>query len=632
MVWPIPIFRLDCWGPVLNLARDPRWGRNGESGSEDPYLTSQFSLGYTLGFQNGTAADLPGRFLRGIVTLKHWDANTLESSDGFTRHSFNANVSNFVLQDSYLPAFRTAIREGGARGIMCAYNSVQGVPSCSSKTLAAVLDGWGYKGYTTSDTDAVADSYKPAAHHHWANASEACCRSITDGRCDINSGNTYGGHLLDGVAGELCSIGDVDVSVARTLKQRFDLGLFDPAATQPLTKLGPESIATPAFAALNLRNAEESLVLLANRGKLLPLRLGTKVAVIGPLGDNPVPLLGTHYKGYACPEDTHDCLVSVFGAVGAINNGSGGATSYAKGCELERDSPDDLAAAMAAAKAADVVVLVLGIDGSMENEAHDRTSIDLPLAQHHLSEAIYQLGGPVVVVLINGGAVSIAPEMDTSGRLKQLAIVEAMLPGARGAEAIANGLFGRHGFGGRLPYSIYPAGFVNTTAMSEMDPTVPPGRTYRYREHDSFLYPFGTGLSLSAVALSLAGGPDAGTVRADGSNSTAVEVKIANAAGSPPVSQVITAFWRPVDALSATIPARVQLFDFARIEVAGGATVAVTFAVAAEHFHTADVATGDLVVQPGRYMLDFTDGAGGNVTTSVTVVGPKVVVEAFPSP
>jgi len=220
---------------VLNLARDPRWGRNGESGSEDPYLTSQFSLGYTLGFQNGTAGNSAGDFLRGIVTLKwapcglepgpvvlvlgllgppllldgytltratgegdeaaggersadslnllvrlgagrgcrHWAANTLESSDGFTRHSFDSNTSNFVLQDSYFPAFRTAIRQGGARGIMCAYNSVQGVPSCSNKMLAAVLAGWGYAGYTTSDSDAVADSYRATAHHYWANASEA---------------------------------------------------------------------------------------------------------------------------------------------------------------------------------------------------------------------------------------------------------------------------------------------------------------------------------------------------------------------------------------------------------------------------------------------------------------------------
>ena len=114
---------LDCWGPVINLARDPRWGRNGEAGSEDPYLMSTFGLAYTLGFQNGTneASQLKtagSRFFQGIVTLKHWDANTLESSDGYTRHTFDSNVSNFVLQDSYLPAFRAAVVEGGARGIV----------------------------------------------------------------------------------------------------------------------------------------------------------------------------------------------------------------------------------------------------------------------------------------------------------------------------------------------------------------------------------------------------------------------------------------------------------------------------------------------------------------------------------
>jgi beta-D-xylosidase 4 len=114
---------LDCWGPVINLARDPRWGRNGEAGSEDPYLMSAFGLAYTLGFQNGTndASQLTtssSRFFQGLVTLKHWDANTLEDSDGYTRHTFDSNISNFVLQDSYLPAFRAAVVEGGARGIM----------------------------------------------------------------------------------------------------------------------------------------------------------------------------------------------------------------------------------------------------------------------------------------------------------------------------------------------------------------------------------------------------------------------------------------------------------------------------------------------------------------------------------
>ena len=120
---------VDCWGPVLNLNRDPRWGRNGESGSEDPYLTSQYALMFTLGFQNGSAAagagvandvgDFESPFFPGVATLKHWNANSLEDSDGFTRHNYNANVSLYTLQDAYFRAFRTAVREGDVRGLMC---------------------------------------------------------------------------------------------------------------------------------------------------------------------------------------------------------------------------------------------------------------------------------------------------------------------------------------------------------------------------------------------------------------------------------------------------------------------------------------------------------------------------------
>jgi hypothetical protein len=545
---------------------------------------------------------------------------------------------------------------------------VQGVPSCSSRTLAALLKEWNYNGYTTSDTDAVKDSY--SEHKYWKSASEASCRSITDGKCDINSGSTYQKSLLAGVGEKICSMADVDASVERTLRQRFDLGLFDPAKSQPLTQLDASSIATPAIAELNLKAAEESLVLLMNRDALLPLSRGTKMAVIGPFADDAKPQMGTHWKGFACPDGSLGCVPTIYDAIGTINNASGGTTSYAPGCGIKTESSADLAAAVATGRAADHIVLVLGIDDSIEHESHDRVSIDLPPAQHNLASAIYALGKPVIVVLINGGAVSIEQEMDSSGTLKKLAIIEAMLPGARGSEAIANGIFGHHGFGGRLPYSICkycslagyqtllsrstakvllvfasvsalkpslldanaltadPASFVNTTAMSVMDPTVPPGRTYRYRDAESFLFPFGTGLSLSSVRLSLPGGTDAGTISTDGSNATTISVAIDNHSG-PSVSQVITAYWVPNSDLN--IAAKIQLFDFQRVHIRSGERQVVRFTISSAQFRTADRSNGDLVVIPGQYGLKFTDGGIGEVAASVTVAGAsRYVVEKFP--
>ena len=174
-----------------------------------------------------------------------------------------------------------------------------------------------------------------------------------------------------------------------------------------------------------------------------------------------------------------------------------------------------------------------------------------------------------------------------------------------------------------------PASFINTTAMSVMDPTVPPGRTYRYRDAGSFLFPFGTGLSLSSVRLSLQGGMDAGTISADGSNATTVSVAIDNL-GGPPVSQVITAYWVPNADLN--IAAKIQLFDFQRVHVRSGESKVVQFTLSSVQFRTADRSNGDLVVIPGHYSLKFTDGGMGEVTASVTLAGSdRYVVEKFPS-
>ena len=162
-----------------------------------------------------------------------------------------------------------------------------------------------------------------------------------------------------------------------------------------------------------------------------------------------------------------------------------------------------------------------------------------------------------------------------------------------------------------------------------MDPTVPPGRTYRYRDAESFLFPFGTGLSLSSVRLSLPGGTDAGTISTDGSNATTVSVVVDNYSG-PPVSQVITAYWMPNSDLN--IAAKIQLFDFQRVYVRSGESHVVRFTLSSAQFRSADRSNGDLVVIPGLYKLKFTDGGAGEVTASVTVAGAgRYVVEKFPS-
>ena len=139
------------------------------------------------------------RYTQVAVTLKHWDAYSLEDSDGFTRHNFNAIVSNFTLHDTFWPAFKASVQQGGAKGVMCSYNAVNGVPTCANGFLANVLRNvWGFDGYITSDSGALSDISN--AHHYVSSDSEACCKAIVDGTCDINSGAMYHNSLLDGVS------------------------------------------------------------------------------------------------------------------------------------------------------------------------------------------------------------------------------------------------------------------------------------------------------------------------------------------------------------------------------------------------------------------------------------------------
>lgn len=491
--------------------------------------------------------------------------------------------------------------------------------------LVHATEEWGFtRGYTTSDTDAVADAF--SAHHAFPSRQAASCAAIRDGKCDINSGATYESALLEGVSSGLCAMSDVDAALARTFQVRFDLGLFSPTISQPLTKLGLEVVGTPAASELSLQAAEQSLVLLSNNGPVLPFKTGTKLAVIGPFANVTKPLLGTHYKGYACADGGESCITTIVEAIGATN--TGGETTYAEGAEEDKLVPGLLEAAVESAKAADAVVLVLGISDAAEKESHDRTSIDLPAVQHDLSAAILALGKPVAIVLINGGAVSIEAEATAPGKV---AIIEALLPGAQGAAAIANGLFGRHPFGGRLPYTIYKASFVNETAMSQMDLTKDCGRTYRFYKGTP-IFPFAWGLSLATTQLSVPKTGQTATIPTDGSANIVFNVSISNT-GSVDASQVITAFWvPPVNLANSSILALRQLFAFDRAAVPSGQTKVVPIKVAASSFAVSDPASGDLVIFPGTYSLLFTDGSSSEgVTTQIVLTGSKVHVETFPS-
>jgi beta-glucosidase-like glycosyl hydrolase len=642
---------LTCWGPVLNMNRDPRWGRNAEGGSECPFLTAAVGTSWTRGLQEGRGEET--RFTQIAVTLKHFDANSLEGrsvGDPFTRYTVDANISKYLLTDYYWPAFRASIKDAGAKGIMCSYNAVNGKPTCLDPLMKAAREAWNFSGYVTSDSDSIAVAY--TSHHYVDSAAAASCGGVKDGQCDIDSGNTYFHNLLDGVQQGLCTMADVDRAVYNTLKLRFDLGLFDDTADQPYWKLGAEALGSAESATLNLRAAQSSLVLLSNPRKLLPLKVGTKnIAMIGPHANATMALI-QHDTGLICPgvwhrghEDGGDndpssyhCVTSPYSAVREIN--IGGTTTYDQGCDIYDNSTDGFVAALASAKVADTIILGLGIEERQrkecgqecllhyEREGHDRTSIDLPSVQKQLLATVIQLGKPTVVFLLNGGMLAVEDFITAPN----VAVVEAFYPGMAGAKALAMSLFGQSNRWGRLPYTIYPASWAESNDILDHDVTHQ--RTYRYGA--KAVLPFGHGLSLTKFSLAFAGEAEAGGVRrwlSTASENAEHNFTIAvRNTGDLQGDEVVQAYFIPTSVPGLKQHPQKALFGFQRLtDVQPGKTATATFTVRPDSLLLA-TEEGDRVREPGSFTLSFEDGSGEVLTAKLEISGVRVVVEPFPQP
>ncbi|EGD72666.1 hypothetical protein PTSG_04397 [Salpingoeca rosetta] len=602
--------------PNININRDPRWGRNQEVPSEDPLLNGEFGKLYTMGLQQGEDS----RYTKVVVTLKHWDAYSLEDSDGFTRHNFDAKVSNFALMDTYWPAFRKAVMEGNAKGVMCSYNALNGRPTCTHPLLTKVLrDIWKFDGYVTSDTGAIEDIY--AKHHYTANASAAVAAALRDGRCDMDSGAVYHDALLDAVNSGECSMDDVDRALYNTLKLRFELGLFDPIEDQPYWRINASSINTTYAQDLNMKITLESMILLQNHNNALPFKKGRKVAVIGPHINAQEALVG-NYLGQLCPDDSFDCITSPLAAIEAINGMSNTVSAMGSGVLACTDA--SIQEAVNVAKDADYVVLLIGINDTIEAESNDRTSIDLPQCQHKLTAAIAHLNKTTAAVLINGGMLAIEQEK------KQLpAIIEAGYPGFYGGAAIAKTIFGDNNhLGGKLPYTVYPADYIHKINMSDMEMTNSPGRSYRYYTGQP-LWPFGFGLAYTTFSVQ-SPGPSASTFATGSNTSFSLPVHVVNT-GKRTGDTVVQVYMAPVSLPHRSFSLKKQLIAFERVHLTPNQRLGVTIPLSADVFNMVDPVTGNVVSTPGSYRLVVSDGVAPTLRFSVSLHGDEVVVEKFPS-
>eukprot|EP00041_Stephanoeca_diplocostata_P032218 m.1026122 g.1026122 ORF g.1026122 m.1026122 type:complete len:760 (+) comp24107_c2_seq13:156-2435(+) len=601
---------LDYWSPTVNMQRDPRWGRNQEVPGEDPTLTSRYAENYIQGIQFGEDPD----HIQIIATCKHFIANSLENWHGVTRHNFNAQVPLDDLNDYYSVSFESCVKKGKALGIMCSYNAVNGIPMCANdKWLNATLrNTWGFDGYVTSDCGAISDVFN--GHHYVKDGPTAAGISVTAGT-DVDCGQVYGKSLAQAVTEGKTTQANVNQAFSRLTKMQMKLGLFDDKKKQPYFNYGIDKIDSVAHQQLALEASKQSIVLLKNDGNILPLKRGQTVAVIGP-HFNATEALISNYHGDRCADSTFDCIETPLAAIAKAN--AAGTTKGVLGCPISGPAPpESITEAVALAQTADVVVLMVGIDQSQEREGMDRIITSLPGQQSELVKAVLGAKKPTVMVLINGGTISL-------GDLKDAVpgIIDAFYGGEMASPALASVLFGDTNPSGRMAATVYPPDYINEINLTQMAMKVKPGRTHLYYTGTPE-FKFGDGLSYSSFATTLV--TSSANVlpveKLDGA--IGMELRVSHV-GGPAGKHTLLAFWRPVHGVVQHL--RQRLFDYGSVILQPGDTSTIRFTLRHEHLAVAHGDDGALAVAPGEYMVVVYDGEQEVASHRVTVDGPRVVV------
>jgi beta-glucosidase len=593
--------------PVLDVVRDYRWGRVEETLGEDPYLVSQVGSAYVRGLEeNGI-----------IATLKHFAGYAASRA---ARNHAPVGMGPRELADVILPPFEHAVRYAGVRSVMNSYTDVDGIPVASDASLltGVLREQWGFTGTVVSDYGAVA--FLQVMHRIAATEGEAAAYALAAG-LDVELPSTlcYGQPLLDEIAAGRVDETLVDRSVRRVLAQKVELGLLDEDWTPEATATAIE-LDSAANRDIARRLAEESVVLLDNPSGVLPLAGGRarKVAVIGPCADDPQAFFGC----YAFPNHVIPQHPEFAGGIGieavslltALRTELPAAEiTYLPGCDVSGGDDAGLPAAVAAARAADVVLLAVGdraglFGAGTSGEGCDAEDLALPGLQPRLVEAVLAAGTPVVMIMVSGRPYALGPFRD-----RLAATVQAFFPGEEGGGAIAGVLSGRVNPTGKLPvgvprhvggspytYLAPPLG-QHSEGVSNLDP--------------SPAYWFGHGLSYTAYAYAdLA--VSSTEIAVDGT--VDVSVAVTNTGTRDGVEVVQLYAGDPVASVTRPVT---QLIGFARVPLASGASSTVTFEV---HTDRLSFTGRDLtrIVEPGE--ITFRIGTAGDTfagPVSVRLVG-----------
>lgn len=566
--------------PVINISRNPYWGRINECYGEDPYLTGRMGVAYVTGLQG----DDP-HYLKVAATLKHFAVNNVEHN----RRKLDAHVPERMLYEYWFPHWRDCIVEGRAASVMASYNGINGTPNNINHWLLTdvLKDAWHHEGFVVSDLGGVNTMVKGHFKSR-LDYTDAVAESLMAG-CDF-SDKEFREYIPAAVREGKLSEARLDDAVSRVMRVRMRLGEFDPPEDNPYSRISTNVICCPAHRQLALQAAREAIVLLENKKHFLPLDPAAlkTIAVIGPLADIFVP------GGYSGVPDH-----PVNPLEGIRSHAPGVEILYTVGCPIFRpgkmaassqdlNNEEGIQSAVTTARRADAVILFLGTTTQIEAEDRDRTSLGLAGDQERLAEAVIRANPRTVVVLMSAGPLTV-PWLARDAR----AMMQAWWLGEEGGDAIADIIFGRTNPGGHLPYTIY-ASAAQVPPQDEYD--ISKGFTYMY-VHGRPLYPFGYGLSYSKFKYSnLRVSPEKISNGDEAAVTAMVDIKNTSARAGDDVAQLYTREIHPPVARP-----RHELRGFCRIRLQPGETKTVTFTIPIEKLAFYDENRHAFEVAPGRY-------------------------------
>lgn len=563
--------------PVINVSRNPYWGRINESYGEDPFLTGRMGVAFVKGLQGNDS-----KYLKLIATLKHYAVNNVEAD----RMKLSASVNERMLHEFWLPHFYDCIAEGGAQSVMASYNAINGVPNNINKMLLTdvLKTQWGFKGFVVSDLGGVNTMVRG---HEAGKMSfeEAVSKSLIAG-CDF-SDKEFMEFIPVAVKKGLLPEARLNDALYRVLRGRFLLGEFDPPSMVPYSNISPAVIGSLKHRALSLKTAQEAIVLLKNTNSTLPLDR-SKIKTIAVIGPHANLFTAGGYSG-----KVKDPVTPLQG----IRNRAlpGTEILFTEGAQITAprdstvpkfDKEKELKAAIEMAKRADVVILYVGTTLAVEAEGRDRKSLGLPGNQDELVHAVLAVNPGTIVVEMNAGPLTIPAIKE-----KAPAIIEAWWLGEEGGNAIADVIFGNVNPGGKLPLTVY-ASETQVPSVDEYDITK--GFTYMYLQGKP-LFAFGHGLSYTIFTytnLKIA------SKKIGRNGKIQLSLDIQNT-GKKDGDEVVQLYVH--DVVASVVRPTKELRGFQRVNLKAGEKKTVHFELPAAKLAFYDDKTHRFVVEPGMF-------------------------------